>query len=83
LRRCGFLGEGDGHRVFAGLNLERLPQKFKLTAGHRLNDGIAGPLCRNWLALELEQVVDCYRNRFHCRAIIQNGRCPGERKPPA
>ena len=58
--------------------MERLTEKLELAAGHRLNDGIVGPLRRNRLARKLEKVVDCDRERLHCPPTMPKSQRFGE-----
>jgi hypothetical protein len=58
-----------------------LSEKLELAASHCLNGGTLGPLRRNRLAFELEQVVDCNRDRLHCPPGMPNRQCFCETKP--
>ena len=60
-----FFIERDNDVGFPHLDLERLAEEFKLTAGHAFNNGARRALRRDWLACKFKQVIDVEGNRFH------------------
>jgi hypothetical protein len=53
----GFLGESQSHHFLADLNRKRPIENLELPSSHRLNICGFGPLRRNRLAFDLQQVV--------------------------
>ena len=74
----GFFCERNGDGFAADLDFQRLRQKRKLAVNHVLNGGVVGPLRRDRLALELEQVIDGNRYGLHSSRNMPERRSVGD-----